>query len=229
MPSATVEDYLKALYQLEQGEEGRARIKDIAALLQVSLPSVTTMMKSLDEDGFVERAAYRGVTLTEAGQRAALRVIRNHRLIEVFLVEVLGYTWDEVHVEAERLEHAMSDLLTDRIDAYLGFPSVDPHGDPIPSADGTIQKIDTHSILELPEGTDTVVERVMDQSADVLQYLAARGIRPGAHLTVGRLDPFDGPQWIAIAGTPVALSRSLAARVHVAVDPTAQRAERRSS
>lgn len=228
MPSATVEDYLKALYQLEQSDDGRARIKDIAALLDVSLPSVTTMMKSLADDGFVERTAYRGVSLTEAGTKAALRVIRNHRLIEVFLVEVLGYTWDEVHVEAERLEHAMSDRLTDRIDAYLGYPSVDPHGDPIPSADGTLHQVDTHSILELGPNTRAVVERVMDQSADVLQYLAARDIRPGAHLVIQRLDPFDGPLWITVEGNSVALSRSLAARVHVAVDPSAPRVGRKA-
>src|SRR5690554_2268373 len=188
MPSATVEDYLKALYQLEQQDSAKARIKDIASLLDVSLPSVTTMMKSLDDSGFVERTAYRGVSLTEQGRLAALRVIRNHRLIELFLVEVLGYTWDEVHAEAERLEHAMSDMLTNRIDNYLGYPRVDPHGDPIPDASGKIEKLKTHSILELPAGSTATVERVMEQAADVLQYLTSKGIRPGVELHIEELE-----------------------------------------
>lgn len=220
MPSATVEDYLKALYQLEQQENGKARIKDIASLLDVSLPSVTTMMKSLDDHGFVERTAYRGVSLTERGRLAALRVIRNHRLIELFLVEVLGYTWDEVHAEAERLEHSMSDTLTNRIDHYLGYPRVDPHGDPIPDADGRIEKVHTHSILELDAGATASVERVMEQSADVLLYLTTKGIRPGVSVTIDHLEPFDGPLWLIVDGNKIALSRSLAGRVHVASAPS---------
>lgn len=220
MPSATVEDYLKALYQLEQQDSAKARIKDIASILDVSLPSVTTMMKSLADSGFVERTAYRGVSLTDQGRRAALRVIRNHRLIELFLVEVLGYTWDEVHVEAESLEHSMSDMLTDRIDKYLGYPRVDPHGDPIPDAEGRIEKVNTHSILDLPAGTTAAVERVMEQAADVLQFLTSKGIHPGVELTIDELEPFDGPLWIYVGDQHHALSRSLANRVHVACATT---------
>lgn len=221
MPSATVEDYLKALYTLEQREGGKARIKDIAALLNVSLPSVTTMMKSLADDGFVERAAYRGVGLSELGRRAALRVIRNHRLIELFLVEVLGYSWDEVHEEAERLEHAMSDLLTDRIDAYLGFPAVDPHGDPIPSAEGTVARVRAPSLLEAvtTHAQQTLpIVRVLDQTAEVLQYLASQGLTPGSEVRLERIDPFDGPIWLHVDGKEIALSRVLAARVLVDID-----------
>ena len=222
MPSATVEDYLKAIYTLKQRGEGKARIKDIAEHLGVSLPSVTTMMKSLAESGLVERAAYRGVELNAGGQRAALKVIRNHRLIELFLVEVLGYTWDEVHDEAERLEHAMSERLANRIDAFLGFPTVDPHGDPIPTADGEIPT--THegiSLLEAAEhlhDTPLRVTRVLDQSAEVLQFLAEQGLTPGCILRILRLDPFDGPLWLNDRENDIALSRSLAARVLVEKD-----------
>lgn len=225
MLSATVEDYLKALYLLEQQGEGKARVKDIAAKLGVSLPSVTTMMKSMAESGHVERAAYRGVSLTESGRLAALGVIRSHRLIELFLVEVLGYTWDEVHAEAERLEHAMSDTLTDRIDAYLGFPRVDPHGDPIPDAHGRIEVTQTRSVVEFPVGTRANVERVMEQGAEVLQYLASKGIRPGVEVVVDTLEPFDGPLWLIVAGARFPLSRSLAHRIHLAVDNAAPHAD----
>lgn len=216
-PSATVEDYLKALYTLEQRNDGKARIKDIAEHLDVSLPSVTTMMKSLADGGFVERAAYRGVELSEQGRKAALKVIRSHRLIELFLVEVLGYTWDEVHSEAERLEHAMSEDLTNRIDAYLGFPTVDPHGDPIPTAEGVIPRHTNTSLLEAAahseQPRDVLITRVLDQTPEVLQYLGSLGLTPGASCTLIRLDPFDGPVWLEMAGASVALSRSLATRV----------------
>lgn len=187
----------------------------MAELLDVSLPSVTTMMKSLADQHLVERTAYRGVVLTDRGRIEALKVIRKHRLIEVFLVEVLGYTWDEVHEEAERLEHAMSDLLTDRIDRHLGYPSFDPHGDPIPNADGVIEERRTHTLIKLPTDHSTIVRRVTDQSSEALQYLAERGIQPGVRLKVTRLDPFDGPVWLRVDGKEVVLSRTLASRVLV--------------
>lgn len=216
MPSATVEDYLKALYSLEQREGEKPRVKDIADILNVSLPSVTTMMKSLADDGFVERTAYRGVALSEEGRRAALKVIRNHRLIELFLVEVLGYGWDEVHAEAERLEHSMSDELTNRIEAFLGYPEVDPHGDPIPSAEGTVEGRRGPSLLEfaLAGGSgDTEIARVLDQTPEVLQYLAAQGLTPSSKVVVLRVDPFEGPVWLSLEGKEIALSRSLASRL----------------
>lgn len=215
-PSASVEDYLKALYTLEQQGQDKVRIKDMAELMDVSLPSVTTMMKSLADQNFVERAAYRGVSLTDSGNLAALKVIRKHRLVESFLIEVLGYTWDEVHEEAERLEHAMSDLLTDRIDHYLGYPRFDPHGDPIPNADGVIEQRTTRSLLEAPLHQTSTVLRVTDQSSEALQYLGEKGIQPGTALVVERIDPFDGPVWLQIDGHEVVLSRTLAHRVHVA-------------
>lgn len=215
MPSATVEDYLKTLYKLEQRSSGRVKTKQVADALGVSQPSVTTMMKSLAERGFITYESYRGFLLTDRGRRAALRVIRNHRLIEVFLIEVLGFTWDEVHLEAERLEHAMSERLTDRIDAFLGYPQYDPHGDPIPGRDGKMAERASQSLLEVAPGSALVISRVMDQSSEVLQYLSELGLRPGTALGLQRIDPFDGPVWLLVEGSEIALSRTLAARIQV--------------
>src|ERR671915_1785263 len=136
----SVEDYLKAIYQLSP--EGRpASTSEIAHLLALSPPSVTGMVKRLSEQGLLEHVPYRGVQLTEEGRRAALRMVRRHRLIEAYLVEFLGYSWDTVHDEAERLEHAVTDTLVERMAAGLGHPTADPHGDPIPSADGSIHEL----------------------------------------------------------------------------------------
>lgn len=213
MPSTSVQDYLKALYKLEQRSDDRVKTKNIASELDVSLPSVTNMLKVLAEDGFVERIPYRGARLTQEGRREALKVIRSHRLIEVFLVEYLGYSWDEVHEEAERLEHAMSERFTDRIDALLGHPRYDPHGDPIPDPDGTVSRRDSALLPSASPGMSGRISRVLDQSADVLQYLDSKGIRPGVLVEVIRHEPFDGPVWLKVEGNEIALSRSLAARL----------------
>src|SRR5918911_3950206 len=136
----SVEDYLKAIYRLSP--EGRAAsTSDIAHLLELSAPSVSGMVKRLSELGLLEHVPYRGVQLTDAGRRAALRMVRRHRLIEAYLVEFLGYSWDTVHEEAERLEHAVSDTMVERMATALGHPSVDPHGDPIPTADGAVEEL----------------------------------------------------------------------------------------
>ena len=217
MPTATVEDYLKTLFKLQQRGNVRVKTKQVAEALDISLPSVTAMLKHLSAEGYVDYESYRGASLTSDGRLAALRVVRNHRLIEVFLVEVLGYHWDEVHAEAERLEHAMSEQLTNRIDAFLGYPRVDPHGDPIPGPDGDMQQPVGESLLHVQPPCDAVVKRVLDQASDVLQYLGEQGLRPGAAVRVVRFDPFDGPVWLEVDGRSVALSRSLAARLVVEV------------
>lgn len=213
MPSTSVEDYLKALYKLEQRNDGRIKTTQIAEELEVSLPSVTNMLKVLEDQGYVERVPYRGASLTESGTHEALKVIRSHRLIEVFLTEHLGYSWDEVHPEAERLEHAMSDRFTNRLDALLGHPRWDPHGDPIPDPDGSVERRDSALLPAAEIGTVGTISRVLDQSSDVLQYLDSRGIRPGVSVEVTQHDPFDGPVWLRVNGEDVPLSRSLAARL----------------
>jgi DtxR family Mn-dependent transcriptional regulator len=216
MPTVSVENYLKAIFLLQEETGGRVRTKVLAERLGVALPSATNMLKSLAEAGLVEHAPYQGALLTPRGTSEASRVVRNHRLVEAFLVETLGYTWDEVHAEAERLEHAVSDELADRIDAFLGRPEFDPHGDPIPRADGQMARRSTGSLLDSPAGARVQVTRVLDQRAGVLRYLAELGVVPGAHFEVIELEPFDGPLIARCErGERRSLGRGLAARVHV--------------
>ena len=186
----SVEDYLKAIYQLTP--EGRpASTSDIAHLLALSPPSVTGMVKRLSEHGLLEHVPYRGVQLTGEGRRAALRMIRRHRLIEAYLVEFLGYSWDLVHEEAERLEHAVSDTMVERMATALGHPQVDPHGDPIPTADGSIHEPVCISLSNVPDGSTVEVHRVSESQPERLRYIASLGLRPGVQVTVIDREPID--------------------------------------
>jgi DtxR family Mn-dependent transcriptional regulator len=195
----SVEDYLKAIYRLSP--EGRpASTSEIAHLLELSAPSVSAMVKRLSEQGLLEHAPYKGVQLTEEGRRAALRMVRRHRLIEAYLVEFLGFSWDTVHQEAERLEHAVSDTLVERMAGALGHPSVDPHGDPIPAPDGSIRESACTPLNEIPVGETVEIRRVDEGHADRLRYIASLGLRPGAAVTVVDRQPFDGPLTIESAG-----------------------------
>jgi DtxR family transcriptional regulator, Mn-dependent transcriptional regulator len=215
MPTTSVENYLKAIYSRQGGEERRVKTKEIAEALEVSLPSVSGMVKSLADEGLVDYEPYRGVRLTEEGKKAALRVIRNHRLIEVFLVQTLGYSWDEVHAEAERLEHAVSDKLVGRIDAYLSFPRFDPHGDPIPTAEGEVHHRDVSLLRDAEAGMTLRVERVMDQTPEVLRYLDRIGLRPGSTLHVDEVLSFDGQMFLRVGGEEVSISDRLAGKMLV--------------
>src|SRR6476469_9029751 len=174
----SVEDYLKAIYQLSP--EGRpASTSEIAHLLALSPPSVTGMVKRLSEHGLVQHPPYRGVQLTEEGRRAALRMVRRHRLIEAYLVEFLGYSWDTVHAEAERLEHAVSDMMIERMAGALGNPAVDPHRDPIPAEDGSIHELACRALTEIPVGSTVEVHRVHESQPERLRYIGSLGLRPG--------------------------------------------------
>jgi DtxR family transcriptional regulator, Mn-dependent transcriptional regulator len=187
----SVEDYLKAIYQLSP--EGRpASTSEIANLLALSAPSVTGMVKRLSEHGLLEHVPYRGVQLTREGRRAALRMVRRHRLIEAYLVEFLGYSWDTVHEEAERLEHAVSETMIQRIAGALGNPSVDPHGDPIPSEDGSIRELACTPISDVPVGERVEISRVHESQPERLRYIASLGLKPGVHVTVLARQPIDG-------------------------------------
>jgi DtxR family Mn-dependent transcriptional regulator len=169
------------------------------------------MLHRLEASGMVDRHADHRVTLTDEGRVAALRVVRRHRLIETFLHEVVGVPWHEVHDEAEVLEHVLSERLEERIDGLLGHPTHDPHGDPIPPVDGKGHAEGwPRRLLDVPPGSMLQVERVSDDDPDALVYLAELGLRPGVRVTVERLDPFDGPLWVGIAGREHALSRVLA-------------------
>jgi DtxR family transcriptional regulator, Mn-dependent transcriptional regulator len=179
--SLTIENYVKAIYQLAGGADGRAAATGkLAEALEVSPGTVTSMLKTLSESGLAEYVPYEGARLTDAGRTLALRVLRRHRLIELFLVRTLNLTWDEVHEEAENMEHAVSDLLIDRIDEYLGYPATDPHGDPIPKADGTVARSTGRRLSQLAVSEAFQVSRVLDQSPDFLRYLTETGLRLGA-------------------------------------------------
>ncbi len=180
MASLTVENYLKAIYRLcSRQERPWAATGEVAQALGVSPGSVTAMLKTLRRRGLVHYQPYEGVRLTRRGEREALRVLRRHRLLELFLVKTLGMSWDEVHAEAEHLEHAASDKLIDRIDAFLGYPEADPHGDPIPRADGTLRAPSTWPLSECRQGQRVRVVRVLDQSQKFLQYVSHCGLTPG--------------------------------------------------
>src|SRR6185503_18831923 len=181
--TASVEDYLKAIYNLSP--EGRpASTSQIAQLLELSAPSVSGMVKRLSEQGLLEHVPYKGVQLTAEGRRAALRMVRRHRLIESYLVDFLGYSWDTVHAEAERLEHAVSDTLVERMAAALGHPSFDPHGDPIPDADGAIHEFASTPLADIAVGETVEILRVDERDPGRLRYLGEMGLVPGVVLTV---------------------------------------------
>jgi DtxR family transcriptional regulator, Mn-dependent transcriptional regulator len=191
--SPVVEDYVKAIYSLAEGGEGAVATTALAARLAVTPGSVSAMVRKLDELGLVAHTPYRGVRLTDAGRRLALGVIRHHRLLELFLAEVLEVPWDRVHAEAEVLEHVVSSELAQTIAAKLGDPTRDPHGDPIPSADFRVDEPDTRSLDELDVGARGCFVRISDSNPEMLRYLAARGIRPGERFELLERQPFDGP------------------------------------
>lgn len=189
MPTSTVEDYLKHIL-LAEHEEPDARVPTgrIAAALSVAPGTVTAMVKTLADSGLVAYEPYSGVHLTDAGRQLAAHVLRRHRLVELFLVKVLGMDWSEVHREAESLEHAVSDRVIERIDEMLGYPRFDPHGDPIPDAQGAIRSPALHSLLECPAGVALRVARVSDQAPEFLQLVDRRGLKPGSGVTVVERD-----------------------------------------
>lgn len=181
MPSLTIENYVKAIYQLTNGmSDDSASTGALASNLRVSPSSVTSMLKTLHETGLAEHKPYEGVRLTTKGARLALRVLRRHRLIELFLQRTLNLSWDEVHEEAEHMEHAVSDLLVDRIDEFLGYPQIDPHGDPIPRSDGSLTVTPQVPLHQCATSSHFRLERVLDQSSAFLRYLSENGVSIGA-------------------------------------------------
>ena len=176
MVSEAAQDYLKAIWKLQS--RGEVTTNALAAELGVSPASATAMLKKLDKLGLVRHERYHGATLTPSGERIALEVVRHHRLLELYLMEALGLSWDEVHTEAERLEHHLSEELEARIDAALGFPTHDPHGDPIPTADLVLEAHERVLLCDVAEGDQAVVRRVPDSDAELLRYLASLGLMP---------------------------------------------------
>lgn len=194
-PSPAVQDYLKAIYRLdEQAEEsGPVTTSQVAEALAVTTASASNMLKRLDQLGYVTQVKRQGVELTDSGRQAALEVIRHHRLLETFLATRLGMPWDEVHAEAEVLEHHVSEALADRIAEALGHPERDPHGHPIPTSAGQMERTPTRRLSELPDGDVAEVGHVDDRDDALLRFLAERGLVPGARVEVIEHAPFGGP------------------------------------
>src|SRR5262245_33069932 len=213
--SKSVENYLKTIYVLEHEERTRVSTSAVAERLGVSAPAATTMLKKLAAEGLVRHERYRGVELTAAGRRAAVEVIRHHRLLEQYLAQRLGVAIDEVHAEAEQLEHALSEELEARIDRELGFPTHDPHGDPIPSADLTLPDTRLRTLDELAPGEQATVQRVPDRDRQLLRHLSSLGLLPGKAVKLVSAEPFGGPLLVLAGGVECAISRDLASLIGI--------------
>jgi DtxR family Mn-dependent transcriptional regulator len=219
-PSSSVEDYLKAVWELTGGAGDAASTKGVATRLSISPASVSNMFGRLQEMGLVEHERYRGASLTERGRMEALRLVRRHRLIETFLLEHLGYDWQEVHEEAERLEHAVSDGFTERLAEFLGHPERDPHGDPIPTPEGAMEADDSSPLREAESGAWVRIYKVSDESTGTLDYLGERGLVPGRRLYVEEIRDLDGVVTVRDeAGEKHALGDPLAGAVFVRGEP----------
>jgi DtxR family Mn-dependent transcriptional regulator len=215
--TSAVEDYAKAIYALEERAHGPVSTTALAHRLEVTAASASGMVKRLHELGLASHEPYRGVWLTDAGRRVALEVIRHHRLLELYLVESLGVPWDRVHQEAEVLEHVLSEDLEELIAAKLGDPTHDPHGDPIPTRDLTIEETEGVSLDALQAGARGTFVRVSDSNPEMLRYLAERGIAPGEALEVVERQPFGGPLFVRFGDTVHPLGGELAEAMRVVV------------
>lgn len=216
MRSPSIEDYLKAVYKLEE-REGSPPVStgDIAQSMQVSPASASNMIKRLDELGFLTYEAYEGATLTKPGRTVALEVIRHHRLLELYLKEVMGFSWDEIHEEAEILEHHISERFETRIEEMLDNPSRDPHGHPIPARDGTVDELPTRSLADLGEGDTADIDHIANEDGELLDLLEQRGLLPGATVEVTETRPLDGLLVVAVEGAEQVIGQPVAKKVVV--------------
>jgi DtxR family transcriptional regulator, Mn-dependent transcriptional regulator len=212
--SVAIQDYVKEIYKLQASGQ-RATTTVIARTMGVAPSSATSMLKKLAALGLAEHAPYRGVTLSESGTKIALEVIRHHRLLEQYLAETLGLPIDALHDEADRLEHVISEELESRIDEQLGYPTHDPHGDPIPDAGLNVDRTALRSLETLTPGEVATVRRIPDGDAPLLRYLAQLTLVPGSTVTMRRSEPFGGPITIDVDGSEHAISRELAERIGV--------------
>lgn len=216
--SQAVEDYLKTIYTLESEDKG-ASTSSIAESMDVSSASATNMIKRLSKMGLVDYQSYKGARLTRSGRKIALEIIRHHRLLELYLLEVMGYSWDEVHDEAEKLEHHISEQFEDKIAELLDNPTHDPHGDPIPTKEGVMPKMESEPLVQAEAGQTFIVSRVKDQDPDLLRYLEKIGILPGVKIMVKEKAPFNGPITLLVEETEQALGHEVADKIFVAKYP----------
>ena len=218
--SASTQDYLKVVGALSEWSDEPVTASRIAKETGLRQSTVSDAVRKLSEQGLVEHAPYGSVDLTEAGSALAVAMIRRHRLIETFLVTTLGYTWDQVHDEAENLEHAVSDFLVERIDALLGYPARDPHGDPIPAADGSVVRPEAIPLTQLNVGESAVIERIADADAKLLKFLHDNGLTVGTTITIGEGAPFSGAVDVHTAGKASSVALGPAATDAVFVSAT---------
>jgi DtxR family Mn-dependent transcriptional regulator len=216
MRSPSIEDYLKVVYKLEE-REGSPPVStgDVARSMEVSPASASNMIKRLDDLGFLTYEAYEGATLTTPGRTVALEVLRHHRLLELYLKEVMGFSWDEIHEEAEILEHHISERFESRIEEMLGHPSRDPHGHPIPTRDGTVDELPTRSLADLEAGDAAPIDHIADEDGELLDLLEQRGLLPGATVAVVETRPLDGLLVVAVDGTEQLIGTPVAQKVVV--------------
>ncbi len=212
--SEPMENYLKAIYHLSSAGRG-AQVQDIAAQVGVSAPGVTKMLQHLARHCLVDHTPYQPVHLTPLGEKVALETIRHHRLLELYLMETLGYGWEQVHSEAERLEHHISEDFEAAIERLLGDPAFDPHGDPIPTRDGRLPPPVTQTLETQPDGARVVVRRVTDEDPELLRYFAARNLRPGAPVCLLDREPFGGPLRLRVGDREERVSPDAARHVFV--------------
>lgn len=214
MASEQVENYLKNIYKL-QHNEGKVTTSSLSKNLNISAASVSEMIKKLAEEGILTHTPYKGVELTNEGEKLALKVIRKHRLWEMFLVEVLKFRWDEIDEEAERFEHIMSEKMEEKIDKALDYPSVDPHGDPIPTRDGKIHHLESLSLTEIDEGTTVKIIRVNDANSELLQYVSSLGLALNKKIRIKQKMNFDQSMIISINGKDHVISQQIAKSIFV--------------
>ena len=216
--SEAVQDYLKAIYKLQE-QGGVVSTSALAEAMEVTAASATGMVKKLAGLELVRHNPYQGVVLSKAGQKMALEVIRHHRLLELYLTEALGYTWDQVHEEAERMEHVISEQFEDKIFEALDRPTRDPHGEPIPAKDGTLAAVEHDSLSDLEPGAKGIIRQVSDSDAEILRYLGTRGLVPDTVLEVLEKAPFNGPLTVRTGKTFHVLGRELARHIRVEATP----------
>lgn len=226
MLSQAVEDYLKAVLEVQR-EHGKVATTMLAERMGVTPASATAMIKKLAALKLVRHSPYQGVVLTRAGEKMALEVVRHHRLLELYLTEALGFTWDQVHDEACRLEHVISEAFEDKIFEALGRPSYDPHGEPIPTKDGRMPRTDHEPLSDLPPGAAGTISQVRKSNPEMLRYLGARGLTPAAAIEVVEKAPFDGPLTVRTGNDSHVLGRQLASHIQVAVGDTPAKGRRR--
>ena len=212
--SQSVEDYLKVIYQLETEGPG-ATTNNIAEMMEVSSASVTNMLKRLARLNLIEHTSYKGAKLTEAGCKIALEILRHHRLLELYLKEIMGYGWDEVHEEAEKLEHHISEQFEDKIAELLNYPTHDPHGDPIPTKDGIMPKMALLPLTDASINNQYIIGRVREQESELLRYFEKIGVIPGVQIRIIDKAPFNGPILVKLEDVEKTIGFNIAEQVYL--------------